>query len=271
MKTLLYISLLLIAITSGCFVKPSDAIIKIKGSDTMLILNRLWAEEYMKSHPDVSIYFEGGGTEEGIKALIDGEVDIAAASRPIDPVEVKKLARKYRSVGMSFTVGKDALSIYLNLENPVENLTVAQVKEIFTGKITNWKDVGGDNEKIELISRPPNSGSYYYFKEHVLDDAEYSAGAKILPTTELIVKEVIKNKNAVGYGGIAYSNAVVDCSINGVVPTIENVQNNTYAIIRYLLLYTVDMPDGELKRYLDWIVSPAGQQIVKKAGYIPLW
>ncbi len=271
MKGLLFFILILLTLAGGCFVKPSAVIIRIKGSDTMLILNRIWAEEYMKSHPDVSIYFEGGGTEEGIKALINGEADIAAASRPIDPVEVKELAKKHSSVGMSFTVAKDALSIYLNLENPVDNLTVAQVKEIFTGKITNWKDVGGDNEKIELISRPPNSGSYYYFKEHVLDEAEYSAGAKNLPTTESIVKEVMKTKNAVGYGGIAYSNAVVNCSINGIVPTIENVQNDTYPIIRYLLLYTVDMPDGELKSYLDWIVSPAGQQIVKKSGYIPLW
>jgi len=237
----------------------------------MLMLNQLWAEEYMKTHPNVSIYFSGGGSSEGLSALINGDADISASSRPIEPTEVRELAKKYGTVGMSFTVGKDALSIYLNLDNPVSDLSEEQIKKIFTGEITNWKDVGGDDGIIELISRPPNSGTYQYFKEHVLIDDEYSTNAKVIPTTEAIVKEVTKNKNAVGYGGIAYSNAVVDCAVNGIVPTIENVQNDSYPIIRYLFLYTVDMPEGELKNYLNWIVSPAGQKIVKKAGYIPLW
>lgn len=271
MKSFLYLIVFLFILFNGCFVKPSATIIRIKGSDTMLVLNQLWAEEYMKTHSNVSIYFSGGGSEEGIKALINGEADIAAASRTIEPVEVKEMAKKHATVGMSFTVGKDALSIYMNLDNPINDLTLAEVKNIFTGKITNWKDVGGDDENIELVSRPPNSGTYYYFKEHILDGADYSANVKVFTTTEAIVKEVMKKKNAIGFGGVAYSNAVVNCSINGIIPTIENVQNNNYPIVRYLLLYTVDMPDGELKNYLDWIVSPAGQQIVKKAGYIPLW
>lgn len=225
----------------------------------------------MKAHPDISIYFSGGGSGEGIKSLINGDADICASSRPIEPAEVKELANKYGTVGMSFTVGKDALSIYLNLDNPVSDLSVEQIKKLFTGEITNWKEVGGGDEIIELISRPPNSGTYYYFKEHILDGAEYSTDTEVFPTTESIVKEVTKNKNAVGYGGVAYSNAVVDCAVNGIVPTEENVQNDTYPIVRYLFLYTVDMPTGELKNYLDWIVSPVGQKIVKKAGYIPLW
>lgn len=272
MKAHLYYFIIFVALINGCFYKPSQTkIIRIKGSDTMLILNQLWAEEYMKTHPDVSIYFSGGGSGEGIKALINGDADVCASSRSIEPAEVRNLAKKFGTVGMSFTVGKDALSIYLNLDNPVSDLSTEQIKNIFTGEITNWKEVGGDDEIIQLISRPPNSGTYGYFKEHILADKEYSATAKVFPTTESVVKEVMQNKNAIGYGGIAYSNAVVNCAVNGIIPSEENAQNDTYPIIRYLFLYTVDMPAGELKNYLDWIVSPVGQRIVKRAGYIPLW
>ena len=269
----LFLIVILSIIFTGCttILKQKPVIIRIKGSDSMLILNQLWAEEYMKTHPDISIYYSGGGSGEGIKSLIKGTIDICAASRPIEPDEVKELAENYGTVGMSFIVAKDALSIYLNLYNPVSNLTLDQIKKIFTGEIINWKEVGGKDELIQVIIRPPNSGTHLYLKEHVLNGLNYTGKAIVLPTTTSIVYEVSRNENAIGYGGIAYSNTVVNCMVNSVVPTEENVRNNKYPLSRYFFFYTIDTPTREIKNFLDWTLSPEGQRIVKNSGYIPLY
>lgn len=247
------------------------ATVRVKGSDTMLLLNRMWAGEFMQTHPGISIQVEGGGTATGVQALIEGRADICAASRPLHAEEAGALAQRYRTVGFSFLVAKDALSIFLHPQNPVKDLTLKQVKEIFTGKITNWAAVGGVDREILALIRPHDSGTYLYFKEHILEGAAYTASAQIVPTTADIAAIIARTPNAIGYGGIAYGADVIHARINGIPATAETVRYNLYPYTRYLYLYTVNKPAGEVKEYVDWILSPEGQRVVQSAGYLPLW
>lgn len=270
-KTLTLISLI-IFIVAGCAGTHQRQVdvIRLKGSDTMLLLATRWAEEYMKEHPTVSVYAEGGGSALGFKSLIKGEIDICAASRPIQAHEARQLAEKYQRIGMGFWVAKDALSIYLNPENPIRNLSLAQLKAIFTGKIANWEQVGGPKQPINVIIRSPNSGTYLYFKEHVLEGEFYVPAAQTLSTTAAVVKAISENVAAIGYGGIAYGQNLIHCQINGVAPTEQNVRNDTYPIVRYLYLYTIDTPQGAVKSFIDWVLKD-GQKVVRQVGYIPIW
>lgn len=271
-KNLLYVLFVLIFFISCYNTKLQETeFIKIKGSDTMLILTRLWAQEYMKNNQNISIYTEGGGSATGFRALIDGKADICASSRPMKAYEVRQLAEKHSRLGISFYVGKDALSIYLNKENPVNNLSLQQLQDIYTGRIKNWSEVGGSNDDISLISRSPNSGSFLHFKEHVLIGESYSENIQVFNTTNAVISQVELNKNAIGYGGIAYGENIKHAYVNNIAPTIDNVRNNIYPISRYLYFYTIDTPTGEIKDFIDWILSKSGQAIVAKSGYIPLW
>ncbi|MDZ7343167.1 MAG: phosphate ABC transporter substrate-binding protein [candidate division KSB1 bacterium] len=249
----------------------NSSVIRIKGSDTMIVLAGLWAEEYMQRHPGISIYVDGGGTAVGIEALIKGEIEICTASRPLRPSEVQRLVKRYNNLGIAFLVARDALSIYLHPDNPVRNLSLEQVKGIFTGSITNWQTVGGKNESILVFSRSPNSGTFLYFQEHVLHGEPYGKNVVPMPTTAAIVEIVTQQPRAIGYGGIAYGASLVHCPINGVSPTEENVRKEMYPIARYLYFYTIDKPRGTVKAFIDWVLSKAGQKVVKKIGYIPLF
>jgi phosphate transport system substrate-binding protein len=269
----------LFILTIGCLVfwqcgtsrnLASSTTIRLKGSDTMIILAELWAEEYMKANPGISVYADGGGTATGVEALIKGEVDICTASRPINPGEARRLVQRQGYLGFSILVAKDALSIYLHPENPVRNLTAAQVKDIYTGKISIWKEVGGKDAPIVLLSRSPNSGTYLYFQEHVLEEQPYSPMIRTMPGTEAIAQAVAENPDAIGYGGIAYGQNLVHCKINGVAPSEANVRNDSYPISRYLYLYTIKEPGGNIKKFIDWVLSKDGQTAVKKIGYVPL-
>ena len=243
----------------------------IKGSDTMLYLTKLLAEEYMKRNPSVSIYVEGGGTAAGIRSFVRGETDICTASRTFKGEEVKTLAEHFKSIGISFIVAKDALTIFINPENKVRNFTLEELKKIFTGEIKNWKELGGEDQSIDVLNRNPNSGTYLYFKEHVLSDSDYTKDAITKPTTLSIVDEVIADKNAIGYGGIGYQRKLACAAVEGVEPTEANVRNNTYPISRYLYFYTKNTPSGLVKDFIDWVISPEGEKIIEKAGYISLW
>ncbi len=245
--------------------------IRIKGSDTMAALTQHWAEAFMKRHPHISVYTEAGGTKTGLQALLRGEADICTASRPILADEMKQLSQRYGRIGFEHLIGKDALLIYLHPENPVDDLTLTQIKDIFAGKITNWKEVGGRDEPILVLSRPIQSGSHQYFREHVLDGAPFTTTAEILPTTRSIVEVVTQRINAIGYGGVAFKDLIKACKVNGIAPTKENLRNDSYAIVRYLYLYTIDKPLGVVKLFVDWAQGPEGQKIVEQAGYLPLW
>jgi len=272
MKRLILTSVFLMLLAGCTAHKPMTvAKIRIKGSDTMLLLAQKLAEEYMKKNPGISVYVEGGGTTSGVKAISEGTADICTASRTLNPGEVKVLAEKFSSVGLSFLIARDGLSVYLHPENPVKNLTLSQLENIFTGKITNWENLGGNDEEIITVVRTPNSGTYSYFREHVLNGKEYYGKAIVKHTTKSITRMVAENKQAIGYGGIGYNKGIKLSNINGISSSEENVRNNDYPICRYLYFYTPKQPAGETQRFINWAMSTEGQKIVKTAGFIPIW
>lgn len=266
------VSILILYHLVGCGVKPIEvAVITIKGSDSMLQLTENLAEEYMKLNPGISIYVYGGGTSEGVKALIKNEVDICTASRNLKPDEAKDLADYYGSIGLFYLVAKDALSIYLNKNNPVNDISISQLKELFNCNITNWKKLGGKDQDVKLVTRNPNSGTYLYFKEHVLEGEEYCDRVIIQSTTKDVIEYVEDYVSAIGYGSMGYGANVTHAKINGIEPSEKNVQNDTYPITRYLHFFTTQLPKGAVKEFVNWVLSPEGQKIVKQSGFIPLW
>lgn len=266
--------ILLVAITIGCGSNESKKI-TVKGSDTMVILSQKWAEAFMKKNPKTTIQVTGGGSGVGIAALINGSTDIANASRPMKSSEIDKLKEKYQVSSVEIACAKDGLSVFLNKENPVSELTIQQLGDIFSGKITNWKEVGGDDAKIQLYGRESSSGTFEFFKEHVVK-TDFSKTCQTLPGTAAIVNAVKKDKYSIGYGGAAYAEGVKDCKIKvdanseGVLPSAATIKDETYPISRYLYMYLKSKPTGETKAFIDWILSPEGQKIVVSVGYYPL-
>ncbi len=271
LKYLIFVFLFSLVLQNCGGAKFELVTLRIKGSDTMLRLTELLAEEYMKENTGASIYVEGGGTASGIKALGRGESDICTASRTLKSDEIKILANSFGSLGVSFLIAKDALSIYLNSANGVTNLSTEDLSKIFRCEVTNWKDLGGIDDPIMLISRSPNSGTYLYFKEHILDGKEYCENKTVLPTTEKVIAAVEENHNAIGYGGIGYQDGVALASVNGIAATAENVRNDKYPIVRYLYFYTPQSPKGAVKDFIDWVLSPDGQKVINRSGYVSLW
>jgi phosphate transport system substrate-binding protein len=270
-KKLLISSILFLSI-AGCSVKPLEvSVITIKGSDSMLLLTENLAEEYMRQNPGISIYVYGGGTASGITALIKGEIDICAASRNLRPEEAKALAEYYSTVGLYYLIAKDALSIYLNPLNPVNDIKLSDLKKIFECKITNWSELSGKNQKMIPVIRNINSGTHLYFKDHVLEGNEYCDRAVVKATTPEIIEYVEQNENAIGYGSMGYKGNIVYAKINGIEPSDKNAQNDTYPLTRYLHFFIAQTPKGAVKKFTDWVLSPEGQRVVKQAGYIPLW
>jgi phosphate transport system substrate-binding protein len=251
----------------------SKKIITVKGSDTMVILAQRWAEKYMQAHKDVTVQVTGGGSGTGIAALINGTTDICNSSRDIKDSERQLLKQKFNSFGVEIRVAIDGLSVYLNQANPVKELTMQQIRDIYLGKITNWKEVGGNNAKIIVYGRENNSGTYVFFKEHVLDGADYVSSMQSLPGTAAVANAVSKDKNAIGYGGAAYAKGIKDAAIKkdknskAYLPKLESIKSGVYPLSRFLYLYTVKKPEGAVKEYIDWILSKEGQSIVSEVGY----
>jgi len=249
--------------------------ITVKGSDTMVILAQKWAEVYMSKHPETIIQVTGGGSGIGISALINGSTDIANSSRPMKSTEVEKLKARYNTLGVEIPCAKDGISIYLNKANGVSELSVKQIGDIFAGKITNWKQVGGVDSNIKLYGRESSSGTFVYFKDNVVK-SDYAPSCQSLPGTAAIVNAVKKDKFGIGYGGAAYAEGVKDCKVKkddkspAFAPTAETIKNKTYPISRYLYMYLKSKPTGATKAYIDWILSPEGQKIITEIGYFPV-
>ena len=270
-KVKLLLIFLLILFFSGCSFRPTEvSTITIKGSDSMLLLTENLSQEYMKLNPGISIYVYGGGTAVGIRSLINGEVDICTASRNLQPDEAKSLAEYYGSVGLFYLVAKDALSIYVNQYNPVKDFSMEELKKIFECGITDWSKLGGKRQKIIPVIRNSNSGTHFFFKEHVLNGDEYCDDSVIDATTAEIIDYVEKNENAIGYGGMGYKGKTVHAKIDGIEPSEKNAQNDTYPLTRYLHFFTTQVPKGTVKKFIDWVLSPEGQKVIKQSGYIPL-
>ncbi|MBK6291553.1 MAG: phosphate ABC transporter substrate-binding protein [Ignavibacteria bacterium] len=249
--------------------------ITIKGSDTMVILVQRWSELY-PDKTNTEFQVTGGGSGTGIAALINGTTDICSSSRPIKKDEVAQLEKKFGYKGLEIRVAMDGLAVYVHKSNPVKQLTMAQIKDIFTGKVTNWKDVGGANKPILLYSRENNSGTYEFFKEHVLLKQDFASNAQHMAGTAALINAVSKDPNSIGFGGAAYAKNVKavavakDASSKGVLPNDASIHSGEYPISRFLYFYLNQKPAGNVKKFIDWVISPAGQKIVTEVGYYPI-
>jgi len=250
--------------------------ISVKGSDTMVILGQRWAEDYMKKNPSATIQVTGGGSGTGISALIAGTTDVCQSSRAMKPPEKEKLRDRYNTTGVEIPVARDGLSVYVHASNPINDLTVDQLKKIFTGKITNWKEVGGADARIIVYSRENSSGTYVFFKDNVLGGADFTPRAQTMPGTGVVVNAVSKEKNGIGYGGAAYAKGIKilnlkkDANSPAVAPTQENVKSSSYALARPLFFYVRNKPSGAIKNFVDWVLSAEGQAVAAKVGYYPV-
>jgi phosphate transport system substrate-binding protein len=257
------------------FFSPAT-VITVKGSDTMVQLCQRWAEKYMKQNGNVRIQVTGGGSGTGISALINGTTDICASSRPMKDAEKVKLRERYGSTGIEIRTAKDGLAIYLSESNPVKELSFSQIKDIYTGKVTNWKQVGGKDADIILYGRENSSGTYVFFKDNVLLGQDFASNTQTLPGTAAVVNAVKRDANGIGYGGAGYAKGIKECAVRkgesgtAYLPTAENVGNGSYPVTRFLYFYLRQKPDGDLKEFIKWVVGNDGQQIVTNEGFFPV-
>jgi phosphate transport system substrate-binding protein len=260
----------------------SGASIQIKGSDTIVNLAQAWAERFVENRPDVNVGVTGGGSGTGFAALFNGTCGIAMSSREIEEKE-KILAQSKGVSPVEFKVGLDGLAILINKENPVDKLTISQLRDIFTAKITNWKEVGGNDLKIVVLSRESNSGTHMFFKEHVIrsgdkkSKAEFSVHSLLMPSSQAIYDETVQNPHALGYVGMGFINDKVkavsvaaDANAEYVYPTPENVLDGKYPISRPLYLYTDGRPKGITEEFIDYALSQDGQKIVLETDFVPI-
>lgn len=253
--------------------------IENKGSDTLVNLALAWAEAYMPDHP-VRISVTGGGSGTGIAAMINGTVDLANASRTMKAEEIAA-AQANGITPVEWVVAQDAIAVVIHPANPVDRLTLQQISDIYTGRVTNWRELGGEDRPIVLLSRESNSGTYVYFLENVVrlgleSDKLFSPDTLLMPSSEGISAEVRQNPNAIGYDGLGYVTedqkvVAIAADEDGpyVLPSIDTVNDGTYPISRPLFMYTAGQPQGEIGAYLEWILGP-GQELVAQLGFVPL-
>ncbi len=249
---------------------------KIKGSDTCLPLSQAEAEAFMKTDKNASIAVTGGGSGVGLAAIISGTTDIAQASRKMkmdEKLKMQEAGKAFKEVIIAY----DALAVIVNPSNPINQLTREQLEGIFTGKITNWKDVGGADLKIIAYSRETSSGTYEFFKEHVMNNKNFTSSALLMPATGAVVQSVSQTKGAIGYIGLAYVeknvkalNVSYDKGKTFVTPTVETAMSKAYPITRPLYYYFLTSIEKTVTPFLNYIKSTEGQKIVLKVGYVPL-
>jgi phosphate transport system substrate-binding protein len=258
--------------------------IRVEGSDTMVNLAQAWAEKYQAERSEITIEISGGGSGVGISSLTQGLADMANASRKMKAKEIRRAKKEFNLDPQEFTVGKDALAIYVHKDNPIEEITIAQLSAIYEegGTTNTWTELGvtlagTSNPKIVRISRQNNSGTYAYFRQHVLNDNDFKLGSIDLSGSADVVSMVEKTPGAIGYSGMGYATDGVkmvkvklDDDSASVAPNAANVINGTYPISRPLLIYTPQTPTGTVKDYLDWILGKNGQTIIEEMGYVPL-
>jgi len=276
----------LVGLTIGCGEeKPADnntppvekVYLTIKGSDTMVNLCANWAESYMKTNSNADISVNGGGSGVGVAALINGTTDIASSSREMKKEEIED-AKKIGHEVVENLVALDGISIIVNPGNPIEQLTMEQLMKIYTGEVTNWKQVGGLDMQIILLSRENSSGTYAFFQEHVLLKKDFATSARLLPSTQAIVDGVVADKGSIGYVGLAYAEqasttvkivaVMKDSNSQAVKPSITTVKDKSYPIARALYLYTITTSSDAVKTFVEWCKSTDGQTVVTESGYI---
>ncbi len=280
-KKLIFVFVMFVSVTSA-FAASKKNSIQIKGSDTMVNLGQAWAEKYMEVNNGDFVAVTGGGSGTGLSSLISGTCDIAMSSRNIKEKEIG-LANKKGINPYEIKVALDGLAVIVSPKNPVSKLTIDQLALIFSGKVTNWKEVGGEDAKIVILSREVNSGTHVYFKEHVLrkldpnSKEEFAPGALMLSSSQAIADEVAQNPAAIGYYGMGYVSSkqkpvmvAKDEKSEYEAPTIENVINGKYPISRPLFVYTNGQPQGLVRKFIDFTLSKEGQEIVLKTDFVPI-
>jgi phosphate transport system substrate-binding protein len=279
-----------IAVTSACSQEKrpagtqSTTSIQVKGSDTMVNVAQAWAEEYRKVEPTIDVEVSGGGSGVGIAALEKGAIDIADASRTMKPEEIAQAKRNTGKDPREFIVGHDALAVYVNKDNPLNEVTIDQLAQIFEegGTVTRWSQLGitipgVTDDTIVRVSRQSSSGTYEFFREHVLNKKDFKLGSRDMNGSKEVVELIGSTKTAIGYSGMGYASPVVKmmkvapkAGAPSFAPTVENTINKTYPLARSLQLYTLGEPQGAVKKFIDWILSPAGQKTLQDSGYVPL-
>ena len=273
---------LAMALTSSNLMAKSKGSLKIAGSNTVLPLSQLWAEEYMSKHEGASISVSGGGTGTGLSMLLNGTCDIANASREAKSSEIKAASSKNSKL-VAIKVARDGLAIIINPANNVKNLTIAQLTAIYGGKVESWNEVGGKSKnKIVTIGRDSSSGTYGFVQEKILGGKAFRKDIMSIPTTQAICQAVAQSKDAIGYVGVAYAHEfsksgkvkIVSISekkgIRGEIPTRKTVMSGEYPLFRYLYFYTMGNPKGLAGDFVKYALSPEGQKLVEKSGYYPL-
>ncbi|MBK5260527.1 MAG: phosphate ABC transporter substrate-binding protein [Thermoanaerobaculia bacterium] len=248
--------------------------VTIKGSDTMVVLGQRLAEEYMKANPSAVIQVNGGGSGTGIAALINGTADLAQSSRSMKSDELEKAKQSRGAEIVETPVALDALAVFVHSVNPVKSLTIQQIAGIYGGKTKNWKDVGGSNAPIIIYGRESSSGTYDYFREHVLNKGDFVPTVQTLQGTAAIINAVSRDKNGIGYGGIAYAKEVRAIGIKGdkgvVEPSIGTVADGSYPLSRKLFFYYPSNAPERVTQFVQWSLGPEAQALVTDVGYFPL-
>lgn len=254
----------------------SSSTVAVKGSDTMVILGQRWAEAFMKETPGVTVQVTGGGSGTGIAALVNGTTDICQSSRPMKDKEKADVKAKRGKDVVEKKVALDALAVYVNAKSPLQEISMPQLAKIYRGEVTNWKDVGGPDKKIVLYGRENNSGTYGYFKEHVLENKDFASQVQTLAGTSAVVSAVKGDELGIGYGGIAFNEGVralkvkKDDKATAIAPSLATAQDGSYPLSRFLFFYTAGEPTGNAKKLSDWVTTPAGQKVIEDVGYYPL-
>jgi phosphate transport system substrate-binding protein len=248
----------------------------IKGSDTMVILGQRWAETYAKVDPNAAVQVTGGGTGTGIAALINGSTDICEASRPMNEREKAELYAKRGTAAVETEVALDALAVYVNAANPIDEISLPELGRIFAGEVTNWKEIGAPAHAVVLYGRESNSGTYGYFKERVLEGKDFAPSTQSLGGTAAVANAVKGDPFGIGYGGIAYLEGIKALRIRkdeaapAVAPSIATTQDGSYPLSRFLYLYTAGTAAGDTKKFIDWVLGSDGQKVIADVGYYPL-
>jgi phosphate transport system substrate-binding protein len=274
----LVVAVCLFIVLLGTVVRAGEKkLITIKGSDTMVHLVSSWAEEFMKMNPNVDVAVTGGGSGTGIAALINGTTEICAASREMKEKEKEQAGSKGHTP-KEVIVARDGIAIVVNPKNPVSELDMQQLSQIFTGALTSWNQVGGGKEEILVFSRESSSGTYTFFQEHVLRNKDYTPKAKLMSATSAIIESVSTDKGAIGYVGLGYALAArdkvkiisvkADANSPAIVPSEQAVKSGQYPIARPLYLYVAEKAGGEVQDFVNFCLGDKGQAIVRDAGYV---
>lgn len=267
--------MLLVSLLSEAAVARADTV-TIKGSDTMVILAQRWIEQYKRAHPQAVLQLTGGGSETGIAALTNGTTDIAAASRPMTDAEVVRAEARHGQRIEQIPVAYDALAVVVHESNPLTALSLTDLARVFRGEVHDWSEIGGRAAPIALYGRDHNSGSWAFLRHQVLHDEDFSLDVLNLVGTASIVDSVAKDPNGIGYGGIAYAAGLKNLALGTeagdapVAATVENVRNGSYPLSRKLWFHVAKPFDDDVARFLAWVLSPAGQDVIGEVGFYPL-